>query len=115
MFRMSILSASIACAIAAWTVAPSAAPATVRIRLATAAPKDTSYHHILLEMRDKWRAATAGRVELTVYPGGTQGSEADVVRRMNVGELQAALLTAGGISEVDPAASALEEIPMLFR
>src|SRR3989442_7091643 len=34
---------------------------------------------------------------------------------MNIGELQAAMLTASGLSEVDPAISALESIPMLFR
>jgi TRAP-type C4-dicarboxylate transport system substrate-binding protein len=50
-----------------------------------------------------------------VYPGGNQGSEADIVRRMNVGQLQAAMLTVGGLSEIDPTAAALQEIPMLFR
>ena len=91
------------------------ARAKVRVKLATLAPKDTSYHRSLLEMGERWRKSTNGDVELVVYPGGTQGSEADIVRRMNIGELQAAMLTAGGVAEIDPAVAALQEIPMLFR
>jgi TRAP-type C4-dicarboxylate transport system substrate-binding protein len=92
-----------------------AAQARLRIKLATAAPRDTSYHTILKEMGEAWRKASGGQVELVIYPGGNQGSEADMVRRMNIGELQAAMLTASGLSEVDPAVAALESIPMLFR
>jgi len=92
-----------------------AAQARLRIKLATAAPKDTSYHTILKEMGEAWRKASGGQIDLVIYPGGNQGSEADTVRRMNIGELQAAMLTASGLSEVDPAVAALEAIPMLFR
>jgi len=34
---------------------------------------------------------------------------------MNVGELQAAMLSVGGLSEIDATAAALQEIPMLFQ
>src|SRR5947209_4176761 len=88
---------------------------TVSIKLATPAPSGTSYDLILRQMGEKWRKATNGEVNLRVYPGGNQGSEADIVRRMNVGELQAAMLTVGGLSEIDPTAAALQEIPMLFN
>ena len=50
-----------------------------------------------------------------MYPGGTQGGEADIVQRMNIGELQAAMLSVGGLTEIDPAVAALQEIPMLFH
>lgn len=91
-----------------------AAP-VVNIKLATLAPAGTSYDLILRQMGEKWRKATNGEVNLRVYPGGNQGSEADIVRRMNVGELQAAMLSVGGLSEIDPTAAALQGIPMLFR
>jgi TRAP-type C4-dicarboxylate transport system substrate-binding protein len=91
-----------------------AAPA-ISIKLATLAPSGTSYDFILRQMGEKWRKATNGEVNLRVYPGGNQGSEADIVRRMNIGELQAAMLSVGGLSEIDPTAAALQEIPMLFR
>src|SRR6187397_3065632 len=66
-------------------------------------------------MGEQWRNASGGQVELVIYPGGTQGSEADVVKRMSVGELQAGMLSVGGLTEIDPAVSALQEIPMLFQ
>ena len=91
------------------------AAARVRIKLATVAPKDSSYHRLLLEMGDRWRKASAGDVELVIYPGGTQGSEADVVKRMSLGGLQAGMLSVGGLTEIDPAVAALQEIPMLFQ
>jgi TRAP-type C4-dicarboxylate transport system substrate-binding protein len=92
-----------------------AAPGRIRIKLATLAPKDSSYHRTLLELGEKWRKASDGQVDLVVYPGGTQGSEADIVRRMSIGELQAGMLSVGGLTEIDPSVAALQEIPMLFK
>ena len=66
-------------------------------------------------MGEKWRKASDGQVDLVVYPGGTQGSEADIVKRMSVGELQAGMLSVNGLTEIDPSVAALQEIPMLFR
>jgi len=117
--RPLVISAAAALAITVivFPASPAArgAATPLRIKLATLAPKDTSYHRILLEMGEKWRKASHGQVDLAVYPGGTQGSEADTVKRMNVGQLQAAMLSVGGLSEIDPAVTALQEIPLLFR
>ena len=88
--------------------------APVRIRLGTLAPQGTSYHRILQGMGERWRVATNGQVQLTVY-AGTMGSEAELVRRMRLGQLQAAAMTGVGMSEIDPAVSALQEMPMVFR
>jgi len=43
------------------------------------------------------------------------GGEEDTVRRMRAGQLQAATLTAGGLSHIDPAIGAVQKIPMLYR
>jgi TRAP-type C4-dicarboxylate transport system substrate-binding protein len=109
--------AALAIASAMPSTSPGAAAAVgkLKIKLATLAPKDTSYHRTLLELGERWRKTTNGDVDLVVYPGGTQGSEADIVKRMNVGELQAAMLSVGGLTEIDPAVAALQEIPMLFH
>jgi TRAP-type C4-dicarboxylate transport system substrate-binding protein len=92
-----------------------AAPAQVRVRLATLAPKGSTFHQILLAMGEKWRQAPGGGAQLTVYPDGVMGGEADVVRRMRVGQLHAGMLTAVGLSEIDPSVTALQNIPMMFR
>ncbi len=113
-FRRLVLAAA---AVAAAVSSPRAAAqqgAPVRIRLGTLVPQGTSYHHILQAMGERWRTATNGQVQLTVY-AGTMGSEVELVRRMRLGQLQAATLTGVGIGDIDPAIGALQEIPMMFR
>ena len=83
-----------------------------RIRLATVAPKASSFHNILVGMGTKWEAQG---VELKIYPGGARGGEADVVSLMRNGALDAGLLTAVGLSEIDPSVHALQSVPMLFQ
>ena len=85
-----------------------------RVRLGTLAPQGTSYHRILQEMGELWRVKTNGSVQLTVY-AGTMGSEIEIVRRLRLGQLQAAALTVVGLREIDPAVSALAQIPMMYR
>lgn len=86
-----------------------------KIKLATLAPKGSSFHKILLAMGDRWKSAPDGGVAVTIYPDGAMGGEADVVRRMRAGQLQASLLTVTGLKEIDPSVSAFQNLPMLFR
>ncbi|MEW6305508.1 MAG: TRAP transporter substrate-binding protein DctP [Verrucomicrobiota bacterium] len=87
----------------------------VRIRLGTLAPKDTSFHKTLMQMGDKWKQATGGNVSLMVYTDGTMGGEGDMVRRMRLGQLQGAMLTVGGLLQIDESVTALQLMPMMFR
>ncbi len=91
------------------------APAQTRIRLGTLIPSGTSYHHSLQDMGAKWKQASNGALSLTIYADGTMGSEAEIVRRMRVGQLQAAVLTVSGLAEIDPSVTALQEMPLMFR
>ena len=110
---MRTLVACALCALAA--AAPAHADEPVKIRLATLAPKGSTYHRALQEMGEKWRQAQGAGSVFTVYTDGTQGGEADVVRRMRVGQLNAGLLTSVGLSEIDPGVGALQYVPMLYR
>ena len=77
-----------------WAVLASAPGlAQVRIKLATLAPRGSSYHQSLLKMAEKWRTVPGG-VNLTIYADGVQGGESAMVQKMRVGQLQAAMLTA---------------------
>ena len=87
----------------------------VRVRLGTLAPKGSSYHQILLAMGEKWRQAPGGGVSLTIFSDGSMGGEADMVRRMRVGQIQSGLLTVVGLSDIDPSVAALQDLPMMFR
>ena len=91
------------------------ASAQTRIRLGTLVPSGTSYYHSLESMGAKWKQASNGAISLTIYGGGTMGSEDEIVRRMRVGQLQAAVLTAAGLSEIDPSVSALQKMPLMYR
>ena len=85
------------------------------VTLGTLAPDGTSYHRMLLEMREKWRKAPGGGVNLRIYAGGKMGGEAKMVSQMRLGALDAALLTAAGLSEIEPGVSGLQNVPMMFH
>jgi len=87
----------------------------VRVRLGTLAPRGSSYTKHLLAMGEQWRQAPGGGVLLTVYPDSVMGSEADMVRRMRLGQLQAGMLTAAGLAEIEPAVTGLQYMPLMFR
>ena len=92
-----------------------AAASPIKIRLGTLVPKGSSSFKHLQALGEQWRQVTKGAVQLTIYPDGTMGGEADMVRRMRVGQLQAGALTAVGLSEIEPAVAGLQNIPMAFR
>jgi TRAP-type transport system periplasmic protein len=84
-------------------VAPITLSAAVTLKLATQAPVNSSWHKALLDMGAEWDQKTSGRVKLTVYAGGTQGSEDATIRMMRPGvdQLQANLLMLPGLSRID--------------
>lgn len=84
----------------------------VRVNLGTLAPRGSVYHQSLQVLTEAWR--TNG-VKLVVYPDGTQGGEADMVRLMRVGSLQAGMLTAVGLSEIEPGINGLQDLPKLYN
>ena len=87
----------------------------VKVRLATLAPKGSSYTKHLQALGEEWRKAPGGGVSLTIYPDGTMGSEADMVRRMRLGQLQAGMLTVNGLMEIEPSVAGLQAMPKVFR
>lgn len=87
----------------------------VKLRLGALAPRGTTWHRSLLELGEKWRTAEGPGAEFVVYGGGSQGGEADMVRRLRVGQLNAAMLTVIGLTEIDPSVAALQKMPLIFR
>jgi TRAP-type transport system periplasmic protein len=86
-----------------------------RFKLATLAPTGSSLEKLLQRMGQEWRKAPGGGVELVIYAGGVQGGEADTVRKLRQGSLDAALLTVVGLSEIHDSVEALQNMPMMFR
>jgi TRAP-type C4-dicarboxylate transport system substrate-binding protein len=85
------------------------AAAPLEIKLATLVPANTTWHKALLDMGNTWNKDTAGRVTLTVFPGGVQGDETTVTKKMRPGfdTLQASFLTVGGLADLDEAFNVL--------
>jgi TRAP-type C4-dicarboxylate transport system substrate-binding protein len=88
---------------------------TPRIKLATIAPKGSAYHKHLLGMAEQWKRAPGGGANLVIYPDGVQGGEGAVVQKLRAGQLQAAMITAVGLSEIEGSIAALQNTPLLFR
>lgn len=86
--------------------------AAITVTLGTLAPEGTTYHRSVLELREAWRA---NGVNLRIYAGGKLGGEAKMVSQMRLGALDAAMLTAAGLTEIDPAATGMQSVPMFFR
>jgi TRAP-type C4-dicarboxylate transport system substrate-binding protein len=94
-------------------LAPAAASAQVTIKLGTLAPQGSTWHELLKDMAQRWEQASNGQVKLRIYAGGAQGSEGDMVRKMAIGQLQAASITGVGMHDIVPEPQALS-IPFLY-
>jgi TRAP-type C4-dicarboxylate transport system substrate-binding protein len=70
------------------------------VKLGTLAPQGSTWHKLLQEMSERWSQASGGKVKLRIYAGGAQGSEGDMVRKMGVGQLQAASITSVGMHDI---------------
>ena len=96
------------------TLLASTAQAQVTIKLGTLAPAGSTWHEILKELGQRWEQASGGQVKLKVYAGGTQGSEGDMVRKMGIGQLQAASISNIGMHDILPEPQMLS-LPMFFN
>jgi TRAP-type C4-dicarboxylate transport system substrate-binding protein len=88
--------------------------AQVTIKLGTLAPAGSTWHEILKELAQRWEQASGGQVKLRVYAGGTQGSEGDMVRKMGIGQLQAASISNVGMHDILPEPQ-MFSLPMFFN
>jgi len=92
-----------------------AAAQTTQVRIGSLVPKNSPYHQSLLELGETWRAAQGGGARFTVFTDGSQGGEAEMARRMRIGQLQGALLSVVGLREIEPSVAALQNLPLLFK
>ena len=111
--RAALAGAVLAAGLAAGPAASPAAAQQVVVKMATLVPEGSSWHLTLKEMADKWKTVSGGRVAVRLYAGGVAGDDADVVRKIRLGTLNAGVLTAVGISEIDRSVLALS-VPLMF-
>jgi TRAP-type C4-dicarboxylate transport system substrate-binding protein len=91
-----------------------ALPASAQvIKLGTIAPEGSPWLDAIRAMADEWKAATGGKIEFRIYPGGVVGDDPDMVRKMRIGQLQAAALSNTGLYDIAHEMQALQ-MPMML-
>lgn len=71
----------------------------VRFKIATLSPDGSVWMKELRQAAADIKAASDGRVEFRFFPGGVMGDDKAVLRKMRVGQLHGAVLTAGGLTQ----------------
>ena len=84
------------------------------IKMATLAPEGTPWYALIAKMGERWNKETKGNVRLRIYPGGIVGDERDMIRKMRIGQIHGAAISAEGLSEVNPQYTYCF-IPLLFQ
>ena len=101
-------------ALLALALVPPALAQAQAIKIATLAPDGSAWMRELRVAAAEVKAGTQGRVDVKFYPGGVMGSDAVVLRKMRLGQLQGGVLTASELSLVYPDAP-LYSLPFLFQ
>lgn len=84
------------------------------IKLATLAPKGSSWMNSFTAMEKELATKTDGAIKIRFYPNGIQGDELDVIRKMRAGLLHAGAMTATGLGEIHKEVLILQ-LPRMFK
>ena len=74
--------------------------AALTIKLGSLAPAGSPWELGLKRMAAEWDRISQGSVTVRVYTGGIAGDEPDMVRKMRIGTLNAALVTVSGLQGI---------------
>jgi TRAP-type C4-dicarboxylate transport system substrate-binding protein len=91
------------------------APASgLTIKLGSLAPGGSPWDKGLQRLGAEWQKISNNSVELRIYPGGIAGDEADMIRKMRIGQLNAAGLSGVGLSRIFPEIITVQ-LPLFIR
>jgi TRAP-type C4-dicarboxylate transport system substrate-binding protein len=91
----------------------SAVEATV-IKIATLAPDGSAWMKTLNVINAEVREKTKGAVSFRIYAGGVLGDEKDMMRKVQIGQIQGAGLSSGGLAAIDKEIDVIH-IPFFFQ
>jgi len=83
-------------------------------KIATIAPQGSTWITLMDELDRRVREETGGQVGFRFYPGGQQGSDLDVLRKIRSGQLQGGGIAGVGLGEIEPSIR-IFELPFMFR
>jgi TRAP-type C4-dicarboxylate transport system substrate-binding protein len=102
------------CAVAVLAMTRPARAEGTELRIASLAPSGSPWMEVLDKAASETKDKTAGRVTLKYFEGGQQGDERDFVRKIKLGQLDGAAVTAVGLAMIDESIRVLE-LPMMFQ
>ena len=80
---------------------PVASPAAVKtLTVATLAPAGSTWMRVFDAWNRELRRRSNGTLQFRFYPGGVQGDESEVIRKIRNGRLDGAAVTAVGLAQV---------------
>lgn len=94
-------------------VAPSSFAQTT-LKISTLSPDGSFWTNTIKEAGKAIATKTENRVQFRVYPGGVMGSDAAVMKKIRIGQLQGGMFSAGSIASQAPNAQ-IYTIPLLFK
>jgi TRAP-type C4-dicarboxylate transport system substrate-binding protein len=97
------------------TARPAVGEETVTIRLGTILPSGTAQHALLQELGERWRQESGGTVKLVLYPDGRLGGESEMVKKLRIKQINAALFSVAGLKEIDATVAGLQMLPRMFH
>jgi TRAP-type C4-dicarboxylate transport system substrate-binding protein len=71
------------------------------LKIGSLAPVGTPYDAVLREIGEEWNRISGGRITIKIFPGGIAGGEADMIRKVRIGQLQGVVLTTVGLNKID--------------
>ena len=84
------------------------------LKVATISPDGLSWMKKFRAGVKEVEALTGGRVTFKIYPGGVQGDDATVLRKMRIGQLHGGVLAAGSLTRFYPDLQ-IYNLPLQFR
>lgn len=112
--NLTILVALAAFAAAATFTTDAAAQAKHEIKIASLAPKGSSWMKSFEKTNRDIKSATNGEVELKIYGGGVMGDEGAMVRKIRTGQLDGAAVTNVGLGDIAAELLVLQ-LPLTFK
>ena len=91
-----------------------ASAGALTIKLGSTAPANSPWDLALRGLAADWARISDGEIEMKIFPGGIAGDELGMIRKMRIGQLQAAAMTAISFNNIYPGVLAIAQ-PMLVR
>ncbi|WP_455382819.1 TRAP transporter substrate-binding protein [Salinispira pacifica] len=86
----------------------------LEIKIASVAPENSPYGTALKQLAAEWQRISGGTIRVNIYHNGIAGDQANILRKMRIGQLQGGTFANTGISAIAREALSVT-VPFLIR